>query len=1749
MATFSDGADADASSSMSDHFSFRDSEGDMRELLQNLLDSKEKQLQQAGELGQQLLAQRVELEERIRQLQELDLEGDGGDDLRDHYRELADTIKAWDAENEQLSSIFIPKHTNGLSMSPPPELSRGEVERTMERAKASATGTTAVQSSRRAKNAAHRADDVEFAFEIGSGLLSEVRRLQSLLAERDKNIQDMKEERDDLEKTIESLRNALRQQEQSSDKFREENWNLEVNLQELRTQLTESQATNQRLEGELKRLTKVLTTTREAVDHHKNEAERHQNAYQELKAKHETDVAQARRHAASLQRDKSDLQQTVDNLKAEVAKASKRLPRFGTPLTPNGALSSAAQTPAPDEDDVFSLGGASTNRKKLDNSALFPPEGFDNYDSSPENSPSRPFLAPNHPTNEIEALQQRLAHAQRQINTLKGSLQREKELRIEYKRKLESTPGPKSDDDEEPEEEAMEEMFPPVEEPKAKAKLTPFRVGRSAKSARRGRGGTSLLQRLAAQSPGSEFADDEDFDPSQQSSPPPVAPLSLRSDDEDNRLAPVEDEDEEESELQRSPSNRLSSKRTSVEGMDPAFANILRRSTSGRGAHGTSPLRHSVLSRSARGKPSSRRNRGGAAFQEARPPSFAGEPEALGNELAQLGFSTLEDTFELPEPTRELVEMSCQTESMEELPVPQVIVQSPTLPEVVSAPPSVSEMGIQVDPEPVFVPSKSDFSLQTEEPPAPAAPPAPVRTETAVQHEDLTPRPILVSAGMSTDPLPEPEPVVVPEPVRVSVSSNSVQTEAEPEPTRPVLSTSATQTESLRMTDVDTQTPPEIIVIKRDADSQTAQSIIEVKPVSEHVVVKHDADMQTAPAPVDVPIVKHDADTQTPAPVADIPAASEATVVKQDADTQTPAPASLSEANTQTTAVSTSEADVQALSEMPTPRMPLRLRSFADFAVGDGDLTITSGLHLVGEESPDDDEDSATEAGTVTATETDDFVDARQTPLPTPTESTDDFHSIMTVTDNDFSGSDDESIRVSRLSSRQASSSPTTSRLPSAAPAPAPQERTYESIGVSADLIEEKTLLDDTTITTIAPPSPKPELKEMSIQTDEWVPPQPPITAPPSPAPASSPTLFRVGPPSQQFQFISPPPSAGPTTSSQQFITAPSTVPTTTTATTAVRDTAASLIPSLIPRPRTSHSDRRQSIESTLSSARDDAVARSRTPSGVAPGVVDKSRPPMMTIPPPPRQPPPPTAMPPPSFIPEKRQHTTSTSSQDVPPPRPSSPPPPELIQRATTPTFGQVLSVPGVRPFGLRHHPSSVTSSQGGMRQPPSTQSFRSGTTGRPVQSSPSSVSQSIREHEPRQMSTTSLTSGGHSLDSQRSSVSSEHLEYEQTPQRQASTPAPAPRGPTGGTTDPTIIHAITQTMIGEFLYKYTRKTIGKGHGERRHKRFFWVHPYTRTLYWSSADPGSSNVSESSAKSAYVESVRAVLDPNPMPPGIYQYSVVVSTPQREMKFTAPTKERHDIWLSALQYLLTRPGPNSASSPSAMPNGLTSPVSLEAELPDSDGQQQAPNTYTSPQSQRSVRTSRTGISGESWNSTPRGRRSASQLSHHRSTLGKRSGTPAAEYLRWNGPDAPYSPTRDFEHVPGAEDGELDFELHDDTLSDEGYEGLENVRACCDGRHTVGRSSKEHHHHHHHHHHHPPPPSAPPSAPPPRQAPNNRLRDHLDPNPQEITRPTSPAWSFRSRAGSTHSTEGTGFFSRFGTRRSARTATASEHAHR
>lgn len=97
------------------------SNADIKFHLQSLLDSKEKQLQQAGTLGQRVLAQQMELEERIRQLQEETTDGDGralDEEAKARYRELAETIEEWDKENAVLSSAFGNKVSIFLSILP-----------------------------------------------------------------------------------------------------------------------------------------------------------------------------------------------------------------------------------------------------------------------------------------------------------------------------------------------------------------------------------------------------------------------------------------------------------------------------------------------------------------------------------------------------------------------------------------------------------------------------------------------------------------------------------------------------------------------------------------------------------------------------------------------------------------------------------------------------------------------------------------------------------------------------------------------------------------------------------------------------------------------------------------------------------------------------------------------------------------------------------------------------------------------------------------------------------------------------------------------------------------------------------------------------------------------------------------------------------------------------------------------------------------------------------------------------------------------------------------------------------------------------------------------------------------------------------------------------------------------------------------------------------------------------------------------
>lgn len=122
----------------------------------------------------------------------------------------------------------------------------------------------------------------------------------------------------------------------------------------------------------------------------------------------------------------------------------------------------------------------------------------------------------------------------------------------------------------------------------------------------------------------------------------------------------------------------------------------------------------------------------------------------------------------------------------------------------------------------------------------------------------------------------------------------------------------------------------------------------------------------------------------------------------------------------------------------------------------------------------------------------------------------------------------------------------------------------------------------------------------------------------------------------------------------------------------------------------------------------------------------------------------------------------------------------------------------------------------------------------------------------------------------------------------------------------EPSIIPALTQTVIGEYLHKYYRRLGAFSQVTSRHERYFWVHPYTMTLYWSTNNPVLENPATNKTRAAAILGVESIEDLNPYPAGLYHKSIIVRTESRPIKITCATRQRHNIWLNSLRYLLQR---------------------------------------------------------------------------------------------------------------------------------------------------------------------------------------------------------------------------------------------------
>lgn len=494
------------------------------------------------------------------------------------------------------------------------------------------------------------------------------------------------------------------------------------------------------------------------------------------------------------------------------------------------------------------------------------------------------------------------------------------------------------------------------------------------------------------------------------------------------------------------------------------------------------------------------------------------------------------------------------------------------------------------------------------------------------------------------------------------------------------------------------------------------------------------------------------------------------------------------------------------------------------------------------------------------------------------------------------------------------------------------------------------------------------------------------------------------------------------------------------------------------------------------------------------------AKPPITTVlPPMPAMPPPPTLD---SMLARASSAQKSVANAAG---RPKSPPPTDLVGRSQHGNASR-LQVPAPNP-GNDSRPSSRLAAG----PPPSafmltgprrsgTPSTRTRTISQEGRRDPDRASVSSRSHHPmRAPSAQSFASDATSdMMSGRTSRTSNY-NVDEDGRRSGNALVQRPGMGSGAvSTDPAVLGSITQTMIGSYLYKYTRRTMGRSN--KRHKRYFWVHPYTRTLYWTLQAPSEAVSTEVVNKSAFIQDVIVEEDDNPNPPGLFHLSIVVSTLARSVKMTAHNRDQHELWVTALGYLVNRELP-SESRP--VPSEWRQSIS-RASLPRQSRRSVAPassiltparrpSAPLSPSKSASTFSRRnTSIDGTDNDRTPRAR--GASVSGTATSLLHRKDTAAKEYLeQWEqlkantnqaggeahhasragaissmsrrsgrgslaremfggGRDVSQSPVPSLSNDPRLQSAEAMLAEDEERA---GYEGLDNVRACCDGKHDVG----------------------------------------------------------------------------------------------
>lgn len=165
-------------------------------------------------------------QEGVPSIEQLQQQGAGGAELHPTTTPRRPSHSNLNGDVAPDSALHFRARAPSLSSSshPPANLSQSLAASSSALPASSAPDATSTTSRRARNNALHRNNDIELATEIGQSLLSEVRRLQALLGEKEEVVKELKREQEAMREEVESATVARKVVEESVGEFELRSW-------------------------------------------------------------------------------------------------------------------------------------------------------------------------------------------------------------------------------------------------------------------------------------------------------------------------------------------------------------------------------------------------------------------------------------------------------------------------------------------------------------------------------------------------------------------------------------------------------------------------------------------------------------------------------------------------------------------------------------------------------------------------------------------------------------------------------------------------------------------------------------------------------------------------------------------------------------------------------------------------------------------------------------------------------------------------------------------------------------------------------------------------------------------------------------------------------------------------------------------------------------------------------------------------------------------------------------------------------------------------------------------------------------------------------------------------------------------------------------------------------------------------------------------------------------------------------------